>query len=430
MTAFKRFVLTSLSLAVLVSSTSVHARAGSSSSSRSSSSSMSSSRSAAPAPRPAPSPVAAPAPQRASAGGMQRSNVMSQARSQQTPPQPVQQAAKAPPPAPSSAPLSSAVSSSNSGASRSSSSSWAGRQESDRRGDSRRGGLTTGQALGAAAAVGVGAYLLGSNASAQTPQPTPSTAEAAATSVQTPALSGKESLGAVAGNSGLTNSIDSVPNSASRSGLSDATSSVASYAAPSVASSASQAQGMGSMMMQLAMLLALGVACVLAYRQFTKGASPGARKTSTGFSSSPSTSGKDGLFRDSATDTQAPSQFVLLQEAPKLFRAVQEANNAGDKYQLATLCDDAYLPLLTDDIDTRTEPSRTHVMSVEVVGDAVLGFELEGSRYVGSVHFRARISEGSGPVEDIQEVWHFVCKAEGANLHHHGGWKLAGIEIL
>lgn len=184
------------------------------------------------------------------------------------------------------------------------------------------------------------------------------------------------------------------------------------------------------MMMQLAMLLALGVACVLAYRQFTKGASPGARKTSTGFSSSPSTSGKDGLFRDSATDTQAPSQFVLLQEAPKLFRAVQEANNAGDKYQLATLCDDAYLPILTDDIDTRTEPSRTHVMSVEVVGDAVLGFELEGSRYVGSVHFRARISEGSGPVEDIQEVWHFVCKAEGANLHHHGGWKLAGIEVL
>lgn len=455
MTAFKRFVLTSLSLAVLASSASVHARAGSSSSSRSSSSSssMSSSRSAAPAPRPAPVAAPSPAPQRASIGGMQRSDVMTQARSQQA-----QQAAKAPTPAPTPAPAPAyapapAVApamaaapakpatpywSSGNSSNNASSSSWSSRQESERREAQRReddrlaaerrmdrrGGLTTGQALGAAAAVGVGAYMLGSHSSAQAaqgvpvqPTPTGTAVNGAMTSVQSPGLVGKEGVSERTNGAWPTTSSDSAQASALRSDMASA--------AP-----AADGPGIGGILLRLVALLALGGVCVLAYRRFTQSTQPATRKVNTGFSSSAPASGTEGLFRPSASQAPAPSEAVLLEQAPKLFRAVQEANNAGDKQALEQMCDEAYLPVLTDDIDNRSEPSRTHVMSVQVVGDNVLGFVREGYRYIGSVHFRARISEGSDPVEEIQEVWHFVCNAEGSDRGHYGGWKLAGIEAV
>lgn len=454
MTVLKRFVLTSLSLAVLASSVSVHARAGSSGSR--SSSSMSSSKAAAPAPRPAPAPAPAAAPQRASIGGMQRSNVMSEARSQKaapaTTPSPAPAPAPRPVPAPAPAVAAAAAPSKQaapasfwpSAGATNSTSSQASRRDAERReaerreaerNASRRSGLTTGQAMGAAAVVGVGAYMLGSNAAAQpapaapvqpsATQATPSTTSVngAVTSVQTPLASAPETPSAQAGGAWPQAHAESVAAKAQHS-ESSATSSAMASQVETV---------LGGALLKLALtLLVLGGAAMLAYRMFASRTKQAGVKGDKFFGEGASASAEssDGLFRASSPVAEAPSQAILLVEAPKMFRAVQDANNTGDKLALENMCDEAYLPVLTTDIDNRTEPSRTHVMSVEVVGNRVLGFERDGYRYVGSVHFRARISEGSEPVEDIQEVWHFVANAEGSDRSQYGGWKLAGIEVV
>ncbi len=327
-------------------------------------------------------------------------------------------------------------------------SAWSSRQESDRLqrererlADERRlaeqrsqrtGGLTTGQALGAAAVVGVGAYMLGSNASAkeapaQTPAgsngglqvtPTPSTVQqGASTSVQTPMPQAPANGEAPqAGNGGAW---PRTPQSQSFDGAStEATSSQAALAA-------AQESGGGLMgMLKFVLLLALlGIGGLLAFRFFRSQKKPAV--------TAPAAAKAETLFTPPATAATASpvTEQSLLDVAERMFREVQEANNAADKQALERLVDEAFLPVLVDDIDNRTEPSRTRVYSVGV-GEQVLGFSREGYRYVASVHFSAKLSEGAGAIEDIEEVWHFVANAEGADRSVNNGWKLAGIEAV
>ena len=112
----------------------------------------------------------------------------------------------------------------------------------------------------------------------------------------------------------------------------------------------------------------------------------------------------------------------LLNSAPKNFRGIQDAYSRNDRFAVAALVDDSYLGQFTADMTADAGNPATVVHSVKVVGGQVLGFEQQDARYVGSIHFQADISEGNGPSQEIEEVWHFVRPIDG------GTWKLAGIE--
>lgn len=126
---------------------------------------------------------------------------------------------------------------------------------------------------------------------------------------------------------------------------------------------------------------------------------------------------------------KSPSPFgvsdALLSDATTVFRRVQEANNREDREALAELVEGSYLEVLVADFGDRATPSETRVHHAAVLGNRVLGFERQVERFVGSIHFRADISEGSAPSEEVEEVWHFVRTFDdGAR------WKLAGIETM
>jgi len=113
----------------------------------------------------------------------------------------------------------------------------------------------------------------------------------------------------------------------------------------------------------------------------------------------------------------------LLRAAPRFYQDIQEANNRGDKDALERMTDNPeLLQQLVDSIDSRTEPSRTHVLRVDVMGNEVLGFLKDGASYIGSIHYSATVREGDGAPEEVREVYHFVRNVAG------GDWRLAGIE--
>lgn len=113
----------------------------------------------------------------------------------------------------------------------------------------------------------------------------------------------------------------------------------------------------------------------------------------------------------------------LLRTAPRFYQDIQDANNRGDKDALERMTDNPeLLRELIDNIDSRTEPSRTRVLRVDVMGNEVLGFLKDGASYIGSIHYSATIREGDGAPEEVREVYHFVRNVAG------GDWRLAGIE--
>ncbi len=367
MSTLKRTFVSLLSVAIMAASLPVQARAGASSGGA---------RSAPAASRSAPAPSrAAPAPatpQRVTSGGMQRSDVMSQARAQ-SPNTP----RVAPAPAPAAAP---APVTSNYGTTQ--------QQQQQRQ------GYSGGQMAGAAAAAGVGGYLLG-RATAPTPAPA-----AAPHAGYAPGTSG----GYVQGS----------PNGYAQNGdYGPATHPYQGAPAPMGMAPSSSSGGMGFFGMLLILALLGGFAYFM-YRRFSEQNAGAARS----FGSSAARS-SNAFSQGSSTPV---AETELLNRAPKMFRDVQNANNAGDKAALERLVDESFLPQLVADIDNRAEPSRTSVMNLDVVGDRVLGFTREGYRYVGSVQFNALISEGGAPAETVEEVWHFVRNVDG------GEWKLAGIE--
>lgn len=133
--------------------------------------------------------------------------------------------------------------------------------------------------------------------------------------------------------------------------------------------------------------------------------------TSAASSAGTSSMSADSRIRDS-----------LYSGAVGMFRGTQDANNRRDRSAMSELVADEYLPTLTADFDTRAADSApTKVHSAKVIGN-IIGFERQDERYVGSVHFQADVSEGSGPSEEIEELWHFVRPLD------NGSWKLAGIE--
>lgn len=113
----------------------------------------------------------------------------------------------------------------------------------------------------------------------------------------------------------------------------------------------------------------------------------------------------------------------LRRDAARFYRDIQSANNRGDKQALTNMTDNAVLlQQFIDDIDGRTEPADTRVLSVCVVNREVLGFLRDGELYKGSIHFSASIAEGERAPEQVNEVYHFVRNVVG------GQWRVAGIE--
>lgn len=367
MSTLKRSLVSLLSVAVLATSLPVHARAGASSGGARSAPSAAR---AAPAPaRAAPAPAAAP--QRVATGGMQRSDAMAQARAQS--PANAQRVAPQAAPAPTQAPAPA---------------NYATTQQPQQ----QRQGYSGGQMAGAAAAAGVGGFLLG-RVTAPTPAaPAPGVAP-----------HGGYAPGAAGGQPGTAMNGDFGPGSHAYSG-----------AAAPMGVAPSGSSGMGFLGM-LIILMLLGGFAYFMYRRFSE-------QKAGSFSSFGTNTARSSNAYSQGTSTTPVAETELLNRAPKLFRDVQNANNAGDKAALERLVDESFLPQLVADIDNRSEPSRTSVMKLDVVGDRVLGFTREGYRYVGSVHFDALISEGGAPAETVEEVWHFVRNVDG------GEWKLAGIE--
>jgi predicted lipid-binding transport protein (Tim44 family) len=179
-----------------------------------------------------------------------------------------------------------------------------------------------------------------------------------------------------------------------------------------------QSSGSGFMTF-LATLLVLGGIGAGAYfliKKMNQGAS-----TSTGYE--PAFGNSSNMVADREADKDLSVARELLRQAPQFYRDVQDANNRGDKAALERMTDDhELLQALVSDIDARTEPARTRVLRVDVVGNEVLGFLRDGANYIGSIHYSATIAEGENAPEQVLEVYHFVRSVSG------GEWRLAGIE--
>ncbi len=242
----------------------------------------------------------------------------------------------------------------------------------------RQGGYTGGQVLGAAAAGAVGGYLLHG-----------------ATQPNAPVIIDNNG-GGYAGQGG---------------GYVAPVVQGGGYAAPVVVTSS----GMG-FFGTLFLILVLGGIGYVVYRLFFANGSVAANSTSYASSASHSS-----ISASSFTRTPSMSDD-LLNIAPQNFRHIQDAYSRADAAAVAQLVDASYLPTFTADMQAEAGGPGVTVHSVKVVGNKVLGFEQQDSRYVGSIHFMADISEGNGPSEEIQELWHFVRATEGGN------WLLAGIE--
>lgn len=166
--------------------------------------------------------------------------------------------------------------------------------------------------------------------------------------------------------------------------------------------------GFGSFLL---MLLLLGVVAFVLYRVFGS-------SSNSSFSAPVSR-----VNEDDEEEHDLAQARGLLSQAESMFRQLQDVNNRGDKAALERMTTEDVFASFAQDIDNRSAPSQTRVISVNVVGNQVMGFTRESNRYVGSIHFRALVNEGEGRAnDDVDEVWHFVKDLNG------GQWKLAGIE--
>jgi len=266
-------------------------------------------------------------------------------------------------------------------------------------------GFSTGQMIGGAAAGALGGYVLGrAMAPDAAPPPaangTPAGSPAAPTAGEsTPRTTGGAGGAWNAGNNG----------SASPSAQ-DARGGAGLPGDPSAT------RGSSSMMPSL-LLLALLAGAALYFFKKKSGALAGANVRK-----SPSSGLAFG--QGGATAPLDSPEEELLAQAPGIYRRLQDANNAADTAQMTRLVDESYLPVLLSAFPNRVEPSRTRVLSLEIKENRVLDFRQEGGRQVGSIYFVARLDEGDGVPNLVEEVWHFVKPIQSTT------WKLAGIEEL
>jgi len=269
-------------------------------------------------------------------------------------------------------------------------------------------GFSTGQMIGGAAAGALGGYVLG-RAMAPDAAPPPATTGAAGTSADSPAAptAGQTPAGTTGGAGGAWNA-----------GNTDGTSASAQDARGGVGlpGNPDSSRG-GPSMMPFLLLLALLAGAVLYFFKKKSGALVGANARK-----SPS-SGLGFGQGEGIAPLNSPEQELLAQ-APGIYRRLQDANNAADTVQMRRLVDESYLPVLLNALPNRVEPSRTRVLSLDIKENRVLDFRQEGGKQVGSIYFVARLDEGDGAANLVEEVWHFVKPNQSAD------WKLAGIEAL
>ncbi len=392
-----RITAVCLALALVAHGPLAQARVGSSSSS--SGKSAPAPARAAPVSKPA-APAARPDTARVQSGGMKRSDVMAQAREQspqRTLPAPAQ-------------PMQAAPARGNTGAVPSGSA-LAGAAPAP-----RDKGYSGGQMLGAAAAGAVGGYLLNK---ALTPSPTPTPAPVAPVQYGTAPMTVTPSVPPQA-------QYTDVPSPAysQHSGMVSGTT---SGMAPAQGSS-----GIGFGMVALFLLVMGGLGFAM-YRYLNGSGTPATGRfgAPAAFNVSGTRTGRFSSASPAATGTRPQSpraldfaEDELLRCAADRYRALQDANNAADRTAMTRLVDAGFLPELLADIDARTEPAATRVLTLNIVGNRVLGLREDSERFVGSVHFDALIAEGDAPAQTVEEVWHFVRDLDG------GEWKVAGIEAV
>jgi hypothetical protein len=258
--------------------------------------------------------------------------------------------------------------------------------------------------VGGAAAGALGGYVLGR---AMAPDAAPATDAAGTVAGNSAALTaGEAPAGTSAGAGGAWNA-----------GNTDGTSASAQDARGGAGLPGEPVASRGSSsMMPFLLLLALLAGAGLYFFKKKSGALAGANGTKAPSSGL-------GFGQGSTTPLESPEQ-ELLEQAPGIYRRLQDANNAADKVQITRLVDESYLPVLLNALPNRVEPSRTRVLSLQIKENRVLGFRQEAGRQLGSVYFVAELDEGDGVPNLVEEVWHFVKPSRSLD------WKLAGIEAL
>ncbi|MDO8414735.1 MAG: Tim44-like domain-containing protein [Agitococcus sp.] len=118
---------------------------------------------------------------------------------------------------------------------------------------------------------------------------------------------------------------------------------------------------------------------------------------------------------------QDPMPFQELRaQAKDLFSTMQDLNNQRNLPELALRTTPNMYQRMKADIDARTLPSHTTVVTLDA---KVLDYTTESTRMVASVHYQGWLTENTGdPAEEINEVWHFVKDSTGQR------WLIAGIE--
>jgi len=174
----------------------------------------------------------------------------------------------------------------------------------------------------------------------------------------------------------------------------------------------------GGLVLGTVLLLLIGVVgCVWAYKVFS---SP---KTSNYTAAVPLRRSEFSSSHTGRVEDDLSHAHELLSTATSLFSLFQDVNNKGDIDTLSRIATVEYAQGLIHEIRHRREPSQTQVLTINVVGQEVLGYVRESTRYVGSIHFKGVISEGfNQPNEPLDEVWHFV------KYFRENQWRLAGIE--
>ena len=113
----------------------------------------------------------------------------------------------------------------------------------------------------------------------------------------------------------------------------------------------------------------------------------------------------------------------LLHSAVSIFRDLQSAQSNSDIKKAQQLATGQVLA----DVESAIREGNSGtigVHSVEIDGNIVRDFVSENGNYMGSVYFVAEISENNGPIETVEEMWHFQRPVSG------GSWKVAGIEQI
>lgn len=282
-----------------------------------------------------------------------------------------------------------------------------------------RGGSWVGPAVAGAAIGAAAGYALGNRNDQSAAAP------GAASEARTPS----DASSAAGMNATESGAAGGSPSSSGASGttgsLGDGGPSGATGSFPGAASAApARTQGMGTMGFGLVVLLLAGLAFMMFRKRsaanaaragnsrfgYGHGAPVGGPATTTG-----------GMMPGAATVGFDGDVRSLTANAKAFYTQLQELNNRGDLAGLRARTTDDIFPALAADVQGRTHPSTTTVMSVDA---QLIDSTHEANRSIASVRYRSMVSEGPNePPQSVDEVWHFVKDAAPS-----APWKLAGIE--